>query len=123
MNEEKFNYLNNNEFELLDNQCQSCTLFNNEINECLFYKKKIPTDVVNNFKKCEYLKQESVLDDIDSDYKYYSKLYFDKFGKKAFITMPGGTKEKTIEAIKKSLEENKDLLGEIFNPNEDNILY
>lgn len=62
---------------------------------------------------------------IDEEYNYYCKLYYEKFRKKAFIAIPGWTKEKTIEAIKKSLEENKDLLGEMFYPNsnDDNILY
>ncbi len=62
---------------------------------------------------------------IDKEYEYYSKLYFEKFGKRAFIAEPGGTKEKTIEAIKKSLESNEDLLGKIFYPESDNkdILY
>ncbi len=58
---------------------------------------------------------------IDEEYSYYSKLYYEKFGRKAFIANPGGTKEKTIEAIKKSLEANKDLLGEIFSPDKDNL--
>ena len=38
---------------------------------------------------------------IDEEYKYYSKLYYEKFGKRAFIAEPGGSKEKTIDAIKK----------------------
>lgn len=63
--------------------------------------------------------------DIDEEYEYYSKLYFEKFGKRAFIAKPGGTKEKTIEAIKKSIEVNEDLLGKIFYSQSDNkdILY
>ena len=62
---------------------------------------------------------------IDEEYEYYSKLYYERFKKKAFIAMPGGSKEKTIEAIKKSLEQNRDLLNEIFYPNssDKNILY
>lgn len=45
------------------------------------------------------------------------------FGKKAFIANPGGSKEQTIDAIKKSLIEQKDLLDEILNSNEQNIYY
>ena len=36
---------------------------------------------------------------------------------------PGGSKEQTIDAIKKSLIEQKDLLDEILNSNEQNIYY
>ena len=60
---------------------------------------------------------------IDKEYKYYSKLYYEKFGIKAFIQNPGGTKEKTIELIKKSLKENKDLLGEAYASEKKNILF
>ena len=60
---------------------------------------------------------------IDENYKYYSRLYFEFFGKKAFIANPGGSKEQTIDAIKKSLIEQKDLLDEILNSNEQNIYY
>ena len=49
--------------------------------------------------------------------------YFEFFGKKAFIANPGGSKEQTIDAIKKSLIEQKDLLDEILNSNEQNIYY
>ena len=53
---------------------------------------------------------------INEEYEYYSNLYYEKFGKKAFVANPGGSKEQTIEAIKISLEKNKDLLGNILNP-------
>ena len=42
----------------------------------------------------------------NDEYDYYSKLYYDKFKKKAYISMPGGSEEKTIDAIKKCLEQN-----------------
>ena len=62
---------------------------------------------------------------IDEEYEYYSRIYYETFGKKAFLAMPGGSKEQTIYAIKKSLEANKDLLAEILYPNssDKNILY
>ena len=53
---------------------------------------------------------------IDEEYNYYSNLYYKKFGRKAFLANPGGSKEQTIQAIKRSLEEDKDLLGELLNP-------
>lgn len=83
----------------------------------------ISKDVINNTIDCEYIRIDNVLDDIDEKYKYYSNLYFELFGKKAFITNPGGSKEQTIAAIKKSLIEQKDLLGELLNPIEENIYY
>ena len=83
----------------------------------------IPKDIINNDIGCKYKKVDSIIDDIDENYKYYSRLYFEFFGKKAFIANPGGSKEQTIDAIKKSLIEQKDLLDEILNSNEQNIYY
>ena len=60
---------------------------------------------------------------MDENYKYYSSLYYEFFGKKAFIANPGGTKEQSIAAIKKSLIEQNDLLGDLLNPTEENISY
>lgn len=57
----------------------------------------------------------------NDEYDYYSKLYYDKFKKKAYISMPGGSEEKTIDAIKKCLEQNKDILDELLYPDENNL--
>ena len=52
----------------------------------------------------------------DKDFEKYCKLYEEKFGKRAYIAEPNGTKEKTIEAIKTCLEKNEDLLDKILYP-------
>ena len=57
----------------------------------------------------------------NDEYDYYSKLYYDKFKKKAYISMPGGSKEKTIDAIKKCLEQNKAILDELLYPDENKL--
>lgn len=55
----------------------------------------------------------------DKEFEKYCKLYEEKFGKRAYIAEPSGTKEKTIEAIKTCLEKNEDLLDKILYPNFD----
>lgn len=40
---------------------------------------------------------------MNDELKYYFKLYEERFNKKAFIQIPGGTPEKTINLIKESL--------------------
>lgn len=65
---------------------------------------------------------------IDSEFLEYSKLYKEKFGKNAYIAMPSGTKEQTINAIKECLKRNEDVLDKILYPTfekdmEDGILY
>lgn len=66
--------------------------------------------------------------DIDSEFLEYSKLYKEKFGKNAYIAMPSGTKEQTINAIKECLKRNEDVLDKILYPTfekdmEDGVLY
>ena len=123
MDKEKFVYNNENEYKIMNFQCERCEFYNENQNKCIFYKEGIPKDINVNNVSCKYKKIDSIIDDLDENYKYYSKLYFEFFGKKAFIANPGGSKEQTIDAIKKSLIEEKDLLGEIMNPNEENIYY
>lgn len=61
---------------------------------------------------------------VDVEFENYCKLYQDRFGKKAYIAEPGGTREKTIEAIKICLDKNEDLLDKLLYPNDDgNILF
>lgn len=60
---------------------------------------------------------------VNAEYNCFANLYYERFGKKAFIANPGGSKKQTIDAIKKSLKENKDLLGDLLNPNEEGSLY
>lgn len=63
--------------------------------------------------------EETTLSDEDKEFEKYCKLYEEKFGKRAYIAEPSGTKQKTIEAIKICLEKNKDLLDELLYPNFD----
>jgi len=56
---------------------------------------------------------------IDEEFNKYCKLYEEKFGKRAYIAAPSGTKQKTIEAIKVCLEKNEDLLDKLLYPNFD----
>lgn len=55
----------------------------------------------------------------DKEFERYCKLYEERFGKKAYVAEPSGTKEKTIEAIKTCLEKNEDLLDKILYLNFD----
>lgn len=54
---------------------------------------------------------------IDEEFDKYSKLYEERFNKRAYIPEPSGTKEFAIECIKKCLCENKDILDELYYPN------
>ena len=54
---------------------------------------------------------------LDEEFEKYCKLYEEKFGKKANIPEPSGTKEFVIECIKKCLDENKDMLDDLYYPN------
>lgn len=55
------------------------------------------------------------LSEEEKEFEKYCKLYEEKFGKKAYIAEPSGTREQTINAIRTCLEQNEDLL--------DNLLY
>ena len=59
------------------------------------------------------------LSEEDKEFEKYCKLYEEKFGKKAFIAEPSGSKQQTIDAIKTCLEKDKDLLVRILYPNFD----
>ena len=50
----------------------------------------------------------------DKEFQNYCKLYEEKFGKQAYIAELGGSKAKTIEAIKICLEKNTDMLDELL---------
>ena len=51
------------------------------------------------------------------EFEKYSKLYEEKFGKRAYIAEPSGTIEQTIDAIKTCLEKNEDILDELLYSN------
>lgn len=55
--------------------------------------------------------------DLDKEFDKYCELYKEKFGKNAYVAEPGGTKEKTIDAIKECLEKNEDILDKLLYPN------
>lgn len=65
---------------------------------------------------------------LDEEFEKYCKLYEEKFGKKANIPEPSGTKEFVIECIKKCLQEDRDILDDLYYPNfkkdmENGVLY
>lgn len=62
---------------------------------------------------------QTITTPINNEFEEYCKLYEERFGKRAYIAEPSGTKEKTIEAIKTCLEKNEDLLDKILYPNFD----
>lgn len=65
---------------------------------------------------------------LDEEFDKYCKLYEEKFNKRAYIPEPSGTKEFVIECIKKCLEQNNDILDDLYYPNfkkdmENGVLY
>lgn len=65
---------------------------------------------------------------LDEEFNKYCKLYEERFNKRAFIPEPSGTKEFVIECIKKCLDENRDILHNLYYPNfekdmENGVLY
>ena len=73
-------------------------------------------NVDNYMKKIadEYEPRESTEE--KKEFEKYSKLYEEKFGKRAYIAEPSGTMEQTIKAIKICLEKNEDLLDNLLYP-------
>ena len=53
----------------------------------------------------------------EKEFENYCKLYEERFGKRAYIAEPSGTREQTINAIKICLEKNEDLLDKLLYPN------
>lgn len=71
---------------------------------------------MNNIEKTELSKE-------DKEFEKYLKLFKERFGRNAYIAEPSGTKKQTIEAIKKCLKENKDILDELLYPDTDKFIY
>lgn len=71
---------------------------------------------MNNIEKTELSKE-------DKEFEKYFKLFKERFGRNAYIAEPSGTKKQTIEAIKKCLKENKDILDELLYPDTDKFIY
>lgn len=57
------------------------------------------------------------LSEEEKEFEKYCKLYEERFGKRAYIAEPSGTRQKTIDAIKKCLEKDKDMLDDLLYPN------
>ena len=74
--------------------------------------------VMNNDKSVEEFMNKIIDEEInkDSEFEKYCELYKEKFGKRAYIAQPNGTKKQTIEAIKICLEKNEDLLDKLLYP-------
>lgn len=89
-----------------------CDEFINKIvNIIINESKKTAEDIMNEFLDAT---EEYKLSNEDIEFEKYCKLYEEKFGKRAYIAEPSGTKQQTIDAIKKCLEENKDILDELL---------
>lgn len=71
---------------------------------------------MNNIEKTELSKE-------DKEFEKYLKLFKERFGRNAYIAEPSGTKKQTIEAIKKCLKENKDILDELLYQDTDKFIY
>lgn len=96
---------------------ESCDKFIDEIVTLIIDEgEKTDTDYITDFMTNV---EEKTLSDEDKEFEKYCKLYEEKFGKRAYIAEPSGTKQKTIEAIKICLEKNEDLLDKLLYPNFD----
>lgn len=62
-------------------------------------------------------KSDTELSEEEKEFEKYCKLYEERFGKRAYIAEPSGTRQKTIDAIKKCLEKDKDMLDDLLYPN------
>ncbi len=107
----------------------------------IIFKKELPDNLKTDFEKFkqefevsramfkladEYEPRE--LTEEEKEFEKYCNLYEERFGKKAYIAEPSGSKQQTIDAIKTCLEKNEDLLDKLLYPNydkdmEDGILY
>lgn len=79
------------------------------------YGKNI-INYMNNIEKTELSRE-------DKKFEKYLKLFKERFGKNTYIAEPSETKKQTIEAIKKCLKEDKDILDELLYPNTDKFIY
>ena len=107
---------------------ETCKKLNIELEEnrdgfgglAYYYKfKKVNNDKVKAYMEELINNPVPELSEEDKEFEKYCKLYEERFGKKAYVAEPSGTKEKTIEAIRVCLEKNEDLLDKILYPNFD----
>lgn len=73
-------------------------------------------EYMNNIEKTELSKE-------DKEFEKYLKLFKERFGRNAYIVEPSGTKKQTIEAIRRCLKENKDILDELLYLDTDKFIY
>lgn len=73
-------------------------------------------EYMNNIEKTELSKE-------DKEFEKYLKLFKERFGRNAYIVEPSGTKKQTIEAIRRCLKENKDILDELLYSDTDKFIY
>lgn len=133
-----FVFNNRQEFLIkeFDEYIQSNNYRSSLVNLYQFIGSQNPTATCDIDKGCKYYKIittkekeivmemiKKITEAINNEYDKYSKLYQDKFLIKPFISHPGGSKLKTINAIKASLEKGEDLLGEMLYPNIDGNIY
>lgn len=90
--------------------------------------KKVNKDKVESYMESFINKPVSELSEEEKEFEKYCKLYEEKFGNKVTIPEQSGTKEFVIECIKKCLQENRDILGDLCYPNfkkdmENGVLY
>lgn len=93
----------------------------------IILKKELPDNLKADFEKFkkefevsrtmfkladEYEPKE--LTEEEKEFEKYCNLYKEKFGKKAYIAEPSGSKQQTIDAIKTCLEKNEDLLDKLL---------
>lgn len=74
-------------------------------------------NVIENFIDNISNKENVELTYEDEEFEKYCKLYEERFGKRAYIAEPSGTKQKTIDAIKICLEKNEDILDQLLYSN------
>lgn len=91
----------------------------------IFAKQKLPKELEKDFEifmNINELIEGTKNDELDIVYEMYAELYEKKFGRKAYIPEPSGTKEQAIKAIKRCLERNEDILDKIYYP-DNNLVY
>ena len=92
----------------------------------IYPKQKLPRELEKDYElfvRINDLSKENTTYETSTEYDRYAKMYEERFGKKAYIAEPSGTKEQAIKAIKKCLERNEDILDDIYYPNKSKFMY
>lgn len=99
-----------------------CDNFIDEIAK-LIVKEENKTDEDYIVETLNNLEEKVIYNDEEKEFDKYCNLYEERFGRKAYIAEPTGTKEQTIKAIKMCLEKNVDILDKLLYPNENKFIY